>query len=290
MYRKGRPIMKTKKHYTILALAAVILCVSALGEVKLPLPEDNRPVLIGRPNPELTGIEQLYVVIVRLHSRPDEDGLLLKKLEQSVRHKLKDANITVAEDDVDKINPDLAKVLKKRLNSVRNLKFRSANIPELRVDIEMLKLKGSQQYVFRIQTSVARAVCLSREYRPLFKANVWKTGSPMQAISVKNMPAVVTDAVLEQVDAFIAAYCAANPPGARPSATNDITVKPEKLTKPDAKRAVAEYKYVASKNSKVFHKPDCRWVKRIKPANLVGYNSRGEAIEAGKRPCKMCKP
>ncbi len=56
------------------------------------------------------------------------------------------------------------------------------------------------------------------------------------------------------------------------------------------KRAVAEYKYVASKNSEVFHKPQCRWAKKISKRNLVGYNSTDEAVKAGKRPCKLCKP
>lgn len=282
--------MKTKKHYLILAVVTGILCVSTLGETELPgVPDID---LIGRPNPTLADIGRLYVVIVKRHSQPDDNGLLLKELEQSVRDKLKDAHITVAEDNVDKMKSDFKKVLLRRLkeNNVRNLRLRSVYIPELRIDIDALKLTDSQRYVFRIQTSVARAVCLSREYRPLFKADVWKVKPTMQMVSVKSMPAKVTDVVLEQVEAFIVAYIAANPPGTRPPDANDITGKPEKLTKPDAKRAVAQYKYVASKNSKVFHKPECRWVKRIKPANLVGYNSRNEAIEAGKRPCKMCKP
>jgi len=272
--------MKTKKHYPILAVAAVILCVSALGEVRLPLPEDRRPILIGRPNPEFRGIHIVHVTILPSTSEPNKHSLVWKELKTKVEHKLEEAGIKIIH------------TLDTRYES------RSFHVPELRIYIDMLKLEGLQQYVYRIKTSLSRVVYLAlrdegvQHFEPKFmlKADVWKTGSPMQAISVKNMPAVVTDVVLEQVDAFIAAYCAANPPGARPSAPNDITVKPEKLTKPDAKRAVAQYKYVASKNSKVFHKPDCRWVKRIKPANLVGYNSRGEAIEAGKRPCKMCKP
>lgn len=87
---------------------------------------------------------------------------------------------------------------------------------------------------------------------------------------------------------------AANPLGkqssdGRTSGADSLTAT-EKQTKPSAKSAVAGYGYVASKNSKVFHKPDCRWAKRIKPENLVGYSSRDEAIKAGKRPCKQCKP
>ncbi|MFH1882537.1 MAG: TIM barrel protein [Planctomycetota bacterium] len=73
------------------------------------------------------------------------------------------------------------------------------------------------------------------------------------------------------------------------SETDSLTAT-EKQTKPAAKSAVAGYGYVASKNSKVFHKPGCRWATRIKPENLVGYSSKDEVIKAGKRPCKQCKP
>jgi hypothetical protein len=87
---------------------------------------------------------------------------------------------------------------------------------------------------------------------------------------------------------------AANPLGkqssdAGASETDSLTAT-EKKTEPGAKSAVSGYKYVASKNSKDFHKPGCRWAKRIKPENLVGYSSKNEAIKAGKRPCKQCNP
>ena len=51
-----------------------------------------------------------------------------------------------------------------------------------------------------------------------------------------------------------------------------------------------EWKYVASKGSKVFHRPNCGYVKRISPKNLIGFNSREEAINSGRRPCKVCMP
>jgi len=62
------------------------------------------------------------------------------------------------------------------------------------------------------------------------------------------------------------------------------------MSGPAVEQIMAEYEYVASKNSNVFHKPDCRWAKKISSENLVGYNSREEAIKAGKRPCRWCKP
>jgi len=49
-------------------------------------------------------------------------------------------------------------------------------------------------------------------------------------------------------------------------------------------------KYVASQRSKVFHRPDCVWAKKIAPHNLVEFSSRAKAIASGRRPCKACKP
>jgi len=51
-----------------------------------------------------------------------------------------------------------------------------------------------------------------------------------------------------------------------------------------------EWKYVASRKSEVFHRPDCRWAKKISPKNLIGFKNKGEAIRSGRRPCKVCKP
>jgi micrococcal nuclease len=50
------------------------------------------------------------------------------------------------------------------------------------------------------------------------------------------------------------------------------------------------WEYVASKKSKVFHRPDCTWVKKISPNNLIGFRSREEAIKSGRRPCRSCRP
>ena len=115
----------------------------------------------------------------------------------------------------------------------------------------------------------------------------------MQAVSIQNMPPTITKVVLEQVDAFIADYRIANPPGKRPADANDIAAlitAPTRQIKKPVKPTTAEHEFVASKNSKVFHKPKCSSAKRIKPGNLVTYGTRAKAAEAGKRPCKICKP
>ena len=49
-------------------------------------------------------------------------------------------------------------------------------------------------------------------------------------------------------------------------------------------------KYVASKNSDVFHYSTCSSVKTIKPGNLIVFTSREEAVKSGRRPCSICKP
>ncbi|MHB1035021.1 MAG: phospholipase D family nuclease [Pirellulales bacterium] len=48
--------------------------------------------------------------------------------------------------------------------------------------------------------------------------------------------------------------------------------------------------YVASKNSAVFHKPDCKSAAKISAKNLVRYVSREEAVQEGKKPCRECNP
>ncbi|MBA7708731.1 hypothetical protein ES703_117635 [subsurface metagenome] len=210
----------------------------------------------------------MLVIIEPPDAEPNKDGLVWKELEAKIINKLNEAGI--------KIMPGIAGNI--------------LNIDELRVYIDMLKLDDLQQYVFHVQTSLARAVYLKKQRHLLFKADVWKTEPTMQAVSVQSMPAAVTNVVLEQVEAFIYAYLAANPSSKRPSDANDISIVPKEQVKPVAKSTAAKYGYVASKNSKVFHKPDCSSARRIKPENLVGYNSRAEAIKAGKRPCKRCKP
>jgi methylphosphotriester-DNA--protein-cysteine methyltransferase len=48
--------------------------------------------------------------------------------------------------------------------------------------------------------------------------------------------------------------------------------------------------YVASKRSQVFHRADCKSAGKISEKNLVRYNTREKAIQAGKKPCGECRP
>ena len=48
--------------------------------------------------------------------------------------------------------------------------------------------------------------------------------------------------------------------------------------------------FVGSKKSDVYHYPSCRYVKMIKPENIIWFTSVEDARNHGYRPCKVCKP
>ena len=64
-------------------------------------------------------------------------------------------------------------------------------------------------------------------------------------------------------------------------------LKLEIISKPTKENG---YQYVASKNSKVFHKITCPHVATIKEENLIYFHSLEEALSSGRRGCKQCKP
>ena len=267
---KGRDIMKTEKHCLGLTIVIGILCVSVLGQIEPPVPEYKYDsLLIGRPNPTLAGIDNLHVTII--HTDEEPNGLVWERLKAEINNKLSQAGIKV-------------------FSPQPGVMYKLPIWPELKIRVDMLKIEQSQQYVFHIQTLLAKNIYVEVEPALRQKADVWETEPVMQAVSVQSMPAAVTSVVLEQVEAFIHAYLAANPSNKRPTNANDISIVPKEHLKPVAKSTPAEYKYVASKNSEVFHKPECSSAKRIKPENLIGYGSRDEAINTGKRPCRRCNP
>jgi hypothetical protein len=53
---------------------------------------------------------------------------------------------------------------------------------------------------------------------------------------------------------------------------------------------LAADKYISSKYSVHYHKQNCKQVRKIDPLIKVIYDSPKEALDAGKRPCSLCKP
>ena len=75
--------------------------------------------------------------------------------------------------------------------------------------------------------------------------------------------------------------------GSRPVPTSTAS-KPKPPKTPDA--TASNGAFVASKRSKVFHTATCGSAKKISEHNLVEFASTADAADAGKRPCKRCKP
>ena len=50
------------------------------------------------------------------------------------------------------------------------------------------------------------------------------------------------------------------------------------------------HKYFASKRSDKFHETYCSQGSRIKDSNKIYYNTRRQALDDGKEPCKICEP
>ncbi len=48
--------------------------------------------------------------------------------------------------------------------------------------------------------------------------------------------------------------------------------------------------YIGNKRSRIFHRTNCRYAIQIAENNRVYFKSREEALNAGYRPCKVCKP
>ena len=269
---KGEHIMKIEKYHLVLVMVTVILCGPTFGQTEPPIIEDG-PVLIGQANPTLAGIDKLYVSITQVGEEPNKDGLVWEKLRNKVKNKLKDSGIKIV--------------------SGKESGY-PINIPDLRINVNMLKLDDSQQYVFSIQTLLGRQVYLTKESSLSIRAIVRKIGPILEVSSVKSMPFKVTDVVFEQVEAFTNAYLVANPKSVKTADVNDANnvtpIKIKRRVKTAAKSKAAKKKYVASKNSKIFHKARCNWAERIKQKNIVRFNSGADAVKAGKRPCKQCKP
>lgn len=161
----------------------------------------------------------------------------------------------------------------------------------LKVLIKVYKPSDLKTFIYNLKIYFVQTVALERIPGAKIDAVTWELAWLAHGSKSKLTEAVPANLKI-MTDNFIRDYRLANPLSGEPSDTNtgnNVSVTaPQGQIRSDV--AVARYRYVSSKNSKVFHSPQCRSAKRIKPENLVGYNSKEEVIQAGKRPCKVCKP
>ncbi len=260
--------------FCFLVTAFVLLSVSAKAvETQSPSSPASRP---ARANPALAGIDKLYIVIEPADAGPGTDGLRWKQLQTNIKTRIEKAGIAVV--DPDQPGPSA----------------KARGVPELRVKMEMVRFTDSDLYVYRTQVSLAVEARLPRR-QLFFKADVWQSSPAMRAVSVQAMPNMVTRTILRQVKQFIDAWHASNlqetlQSQPQPTDPNVWYTESRKDTKLTVAAPQAKYKYLASKNSKVFHKPQCSSARRIKPGNLVYYKTRTDALRDGRRPCRLCNP
>lgn len=53
---------------------------------------------------------------------------------------------------------------------------------------------------------------------------------------------------------------------------------------------ISEENRVASKESNIYHKPDCQYIKNIKEENIIIFEDKEDAERNDYIPCKICKP
>lgn len=59
---------------------------------------------------------------------------------------------------------------------------------------------------------------------------------------------------------------------------------------PAAAKAASSSAIVGNKDSKIFHRSDCKGVGKMKETNKTSFASAADAAKAGFKPCKTCKP
>jgi len=248
-------------------ILTVVLSIPVFAQLETP---NDKPLIAG-PNPALAGIKELSVVITTPDSEPNVEGLVWANLKNKVIGQLYDAGFKVSRSPAGHI----------------------LTIPELRINIGMLKLESCAVCVLSVQTSLARSVALPGDEQIYIGADVWKVDSGVRAVAVEKATDEVGSIVQQQLQVFVTA-CPAAGAGDKQADVNQIRLQSRKPAveqrKKQTKQQAVESKYIASKNSPVFHKPECQFAQKISPENLVTYSTTEEAIAAGKRPCKRCNP
>jgi hypothetical protein len=241
-------------------------------------------------NVALAGIDKVYVkVLPDKATAIDSDDLEKMVTEKLTAGGLKVVPAAVA-DSNDKEVEKMMELLQREGVAAKNVRLYSAAVPELIVRVSVLQGAGASPCVYHIQTSFARQVRLPR-VRQLIKAELWRADVPIGIADANQCEASIRSAVAAQADAFVAEWkraAAARISAAREPTENATSAAGDETAQAQQEKEM-QYPYVASKFSRVFHKAGCH-AARIKPENLIGFRTRQEAIDSGRRPCQMCNP
>ncbi len=242
----------TSNRYRILIISLATCLIPAFGI-------DCYGELNGRQQ-SLEGVK-LLTVQVNCSKLAKEVGLDRDEIRKSITAQLEDAGIKV-------VRPEIWSSLPGRCR--------------LRASINVYKPPHLDTLIYNLKVEFVQAVTLARLPETKMDATTWDRMWFTHGTE-KRLAEYVPHNLKVMTALFIRDHHRAN-------ATANENADPDKIDKNPQKSAASEVGFVASKSSDVFHKSDCRWAQNISTDNIVKYESRKEAIEAGKRPCKWCKP
>ncbi len=259
--------MKIK--WSIVLPVALLLTSTLQAQVDFPWEKDEL-MLLGRPNPILADIERVQLFVIPQPHDINIPGISFADMEKQFAEKIADVNL--------KIEP---------VYTAETGSLRTAEIPELKVGIDILALPDSNAFVYRIETALAARTFLCQDTSRFIKPDIWIKQTPLKYAPGHKLAKNIQDDAAVQVEAFILSVAAHKHAVAQLQRSAQPDSNPEKSPNP---ASAASNDCVSSKNSKIFHRADCSSASRISPDNRVTYESRQQAIDAGKRPCKRCNP
>jgi hypothetical protein len=104
----------------------------------------------------------------------------------------------------------------------------------------------------------------------------------------QQIPNAIQDASIEDLTTLLLRHDAGSDvwPGTRKSAVQHKMAEPnEKVTEP-----AHDMRFVANRNSDVYHVGGCKWTKKIKPDHIVTFESAQGAERQNYLPCRNCNP
>jgi hypothetical protein len=250
---------------TIYVCFVALLLGTSMGQAAAEPPRKG-PALLVSSMPALADLTELRIVLPPSGAGRETGPVDAVKLRAAVIEQLRGAGIACVEDE-------------------------TAIVPKLLVRMEGTPIPGSDKQVHRVQVSLVRRVILPDRSHLQIEAEVWQ-GVPLVRIMAKEETAGILGAgVLNRVQAFVdtmrAARAVSTPGLARTVSAPAAGQEPSAW---EGTQTVSACPFVCSRNGQIFHRSDCRLARNIAAGNLIGYKSREEAVQAGKRPCKVCQP
>ncbi|MBL7185225.1 MAG: hypothetical protein ISS70_02785 [Phycisphaerae bacterium] len=253
--------MKINKDRILTAALAMLVLTGASGSSFAALSPEQA---------SLRGVESMTVHASCCESAK-EIGFSEEDIRRNIQRQLEDAGIKVRP-------PQMWRALPGRCR--------------LRVAVKVYRPAHEETFVYNLKVDFLQTVTLERNPQTRIDVITWEL--MWFAHGPKSRLAQAIAQNLEVLTAsFIKDYRQANPNNndTRESRNSDnAPTDTKRRTKPKPGSSTGEYGFTGSKGSDVFHKSDCRWASSISAEKLMSYETRQEAVKAGKRPCKRCNP